>query len=356
MKVVLSGFVSLLTVFISVDSHASSSDLLTVINDTRTTCGKFFEDIISGQNAATAAVGLGAIATGTNALGTVVGGVATAAESDYEKKKQKRDLINDAKKSNGQSGASVQNTGAYVQDYEHDGEGYFYDETVLEFGLNQDKDAVTYSKEGLRNANRDLEAARNKMNKLTNAQLGAGVAGFFANAFAAWAGGSVGFDKLISGMGSCMDSVSKISSAQIQYRLETGADETDALYAQATKIIETCGQYDLADVQKLRGYSTASAIVSAVGAVGSVTAGALAGAAGSKLDASAPGLKKDVDADKYGKNMLVAGTAVSGVATAASATGVALNAIQLKAVQELADITSGCAGALDYEFGTTNQE
>lgn len=306
-------FYILLPVFLlhQTDSRATDLSLQGAINNTYTACGQIFTNIYDAYSKQQLSVALGAIGTGLSAGGTIAGGIGLAQNKEHDKL---REELSDTHK---QVKTLKSEETTYTKPVDN----------------SQEIQNLNTQKKELK---RELKDISDSVHTSTTTSFGLLVPAFFANTIATILGATnANIEKeLATNMQNCIDAVSIIPAAQVQYKLETGADNSDTLYVKSQNIINTCGQYDVSKLQKIKQYSVAGTIANAVSAAGALTGGSLmmAGAADNK------------------NNMMTAGTAIGGVSTAASATGVALNAAQLQLVKELSEITEQCADALEYKF------
>ena len=330
MKIGFLGTVSSLFVLMFANSHAAEIlPLSTAVENARKACYVLFDDVRSYEKSSKAAVVAGGVGTALQTGATVAGAVGVAQENRYDAvAKQRNQLtkeIRNLKKTDGEMIGEATTLGYDVVDNSEEIEEKEKEKKALQQKLRKMNDGPTYG--------------------ATATKVVMDLTGAFGNFFSLLAAGmGPRFSEFVDSVQACSNAINEIPAAVMQYKLDTGVDDQSETVSQALRIVETCGQYDLAKVQKLRGYTNASMIVGAVGVAGGIVGGTLSAASVS----DGPNNSKS-DADKDNR-LATAGTAVSGVATAASATGLALNAVQLKAAQELTEISVQCAEALGYDW------
>ena len=305
MKFIVCMIVSLFAILSSANSHAAGNlDLISAVANARKECHVLFDRLVLRKGAAGWAVGLSALGTGLEAGATVAGAVGAHNGRQYEETAE--EIRQNNAEINRLRAANVEGIDALYDD----------------------------ERDGQTQKNLAVE------NSTTQTKIALDTVAIFANTLSVFASAIVGnaFSELVDSVQACSNAVNEIPAAVMQYKLDTGVNDQNATVAHALRIVETCGQYDLAKVQKLRGYTTASMIVGAVGATSGIASGIVTAKAAGE------------DRHYVETKLLTAGTAVSGAATAASATGLALNAVQLRAVQELSEISAQCAEALEYDL------
>ncbi len=330
MKIGFFGTVSSLFVLMFANSHAAEIlPLSTAMENARKTCYVLFDNVVGYERSSKAAVVSGGVGTALQTGATVVGAVGVAQENRYDAvAKQRNQLTKEIRNLKKTDGEMI-------------GEA-----TTLGYETVDNSDEIAEKETEKKALQQKLRKMNNgPTNGATITKVAMDLTGAFVNFLSLLATGTgPGFSDFVDSVQACSNTINEIPAAVMQYKLDTGVDDQSETVSQALRVVETCGQYDLAKVQKLRGYTEASMIVGAVGVVGGIVGGALSA---SSISDGPNNSKSDADKDK---RLATAGTAVSGVATAASATGLALNAVQLKAVQELTEISVQCAEALGYDW------
>lgn len=133
----------------------------------------------------------------------------------------------------------------------------------------------------------------------------------------------------------CVAAVDALRDAKMQAHLD-GVDENEI--ARADTIINACGKYAYANLDKINNRATGATVS---GAIGTAT-----GIGGTITSAMANSDKvRDGDATRE-KNINTAANVLGGVTTAASLTATVFNATQIKAIKNVSEIADDCEGAL----------
>lgn len=134
----------------------------------------------------------------------------------------------------------------------------------------------------------------------------------------------------------CKTSVNNLRNAIMQARIN-GIDVSEAQL-----IVNTCGEFEYADISKINTKAKGAFVSSAVGAVtglGGTVTSAIANTDKTRDDNTVSGKKKE-------KNLNTAANVLAGATSVASASATVFNATQISAIKKVADIASKCTGVL----------
>ncbi len=291
----------------------ASSSLDVAIANVRSACGAISDELTEMKT-------LAGVGTAVSAVGTVTGGVAVGvgiAKANVDKEVE-------------QWRAMLQQLSA-----QDDANGVVYEKIDgVDITALLTDDGMELVSQG---ASEQISELEQKSKKLGNVRTGTLATSTAANiAGAVVAGGNRVAGDLQQQIKACIASVSELSRARMQARLDGGADASQI--ARAEQIISECGAWETVNVSSIDKRAQGAAISSGIGAG--------LGLAGTITSASANSKSVRDGDDMREKNMNTAANVLAGGTALASGAATVFNATQIAAIKRASDVADLCEGAL----------